>query len=46
LADEDEVPVPASPTPPASRSATTSLSHFWAHGDDEERVALNDAIRL
>jgi hypothetical protein len=46
LADEDEVPVPAPPTPPASRSATRSPSHFWAHDDDEERVTLNDAIRL
>jgi hypothetical protein len=46
LADEDEVPVPAPPTPPASRSATRSPSHFWAHDNDEERVALYDAIRL
>jgi hypothetical protein len=33
--------------PPVSRSATRSSSHFWAHDDEEEeRIALNDAIRL
>jgi hypothetical protein len=47
LPDEDEVPVPASPTTPAvGESFHAHRRLFWAHDDDEECDMLIDAIRL